>query len=422
MNLRRLFKNQRALETLVILVIGVVFIQIVALFIFSNYQTRAHHKALSQSIIPKVERTIRLARLLPIAELPQHFPDISSSGMILQLADKPVPNSQTLLDVNSRVLRYMLRQNFNDLLLSVRLNDTHWLIIQNHVPKHPYLVVGFIASIVAMLIVLLLLCLWVVQRLSMPLQDFAEAVQRFGQDVQAPPMAEMGPPEMREVAHAFNRMQNRVRRLLDDRTQMLAAISHDLRTPITRLQLRAEYLKDTPQYEKAIADLKEMEYMIASILSFARDYTSTEVMEHFDLNALIETICNDLADTGKAVVYQSDDVRRPFFGRLMALKRAITNLIENAVKYGNEANVSLVHNGHNLQIKIEDQGPGIPEDKLVKVFQPFYRVDSARTPNVGGAGLGLAVARDIISAHGGEIRLFNRKPKGLTALVTLPYA
>jgi signal transduction histidine kinase len=215
-------------------------------------------------------------------------------------------------------------------------------------------------------------------------------------------------------------MQDRVRRLLHDRTQMLAAISHDLRTPITRLQLRAEYLQGTNQYDKAIADLKEMENMISSILSFARDHVRSENMERFDLNALLQTLCDDLADVGSHVVYHSELQRMPYFGRIVALKRAINNLIENAVKYGDRAEVSLKQTDKELQIRISDEGPGIPQDQLEKVFAPFYRVDTARSPKKSGTGLGLAVARDIIRAHGGEIRLYNREPHGLTAVISLP--
>jgi len=265
------------------------------------------------------------------------------------------------------------------------------------------------------------MCAWAVKRLATPLGLFVNATKRFGVDVDAPPLALQGPPELQEVIVAFNEMQARVKRLLNDRTQMLAAISHDLRTPITRLQLRAEYLEDTNQYDKAIADLNEMENMISSVLSFARDHTQEEAMQRFDLNALLETLCNDMEDLGHDAVYHSDGSRAPYFGRISASRRAFTNLVENAIKYGEKVDVILKKVGDDiLEVKISDSGPGIPESQMEKVFSPFYRVDAARSLQKAGAGLGLAVARDVIRAQGGDIQLSNREPRGLMVQVSLP--
>ena len=191
-------------------------------------------------------------------------------------------------------------------------------------------------------------------------------------------MALQGSREMKEAIAAFNQMQSRIKRLVSDRTQMLAAISHDLRTPITRLQLRAEYISDEKQYNKSLDDLKEMETMISSILSFSRDYASTEPIELFDMNALLATMCDDFTDTGKPATYNCHDKRITIKARLIPIKRALTNLIENAIKYGESANISLIPQDELLQIKIEDAGPGIAEHQMDKVFDPFYRIDPAK--------------------------------------------
>ena len=160
--------------------------------------------------------------------------------------------------------------------------------------------------------------------------------------------------------------------------------------------------------------------MITSILAFSKDYASTDPIELFDMNALLETLCDDLSDTGKNVHYTALSQRIPVEGRLLPLKRAITNLIENAVKYGDQATVSIETSLTDIQIKIVDYGPGIAEHQMTKVFEPFYRIDPSRTPEVSGSGLGMAVSRDIIRAHGGDITLINTVPKGLTVIVTLP--
>ncbi len=232
-------------------------------------------------------------------------------------------------------------------------------------------------------------------------------------------MAVEGSREMREVIIEYNNMQEKIRRLVLDRTQMLAAISHDLRTPITRLLMRIEYLQGSEQYDKAVKDLKEMDQMIRSILAFARDYAANEVMEKFELGALLESICNDLVDTKLDVEYLSWDMHKVFYGRVNALRRAISNVIENAVKYGDKAYVQMELKQGEVQIKVKDCGPGIPEVEMEKVFAPFYRVDPARNPEKGGSGLGLAVSRDIIRSHAGDVKLYNSDEPGMGLLVVM---
>jgi signal transduction histidine kinase len=313
-----------------------------------------------------------------------------------------------------------IKENFNNINISINKGSNKWVNITIASKQPQPLIWGYPLVASALCIALLLLYLWSANRLSIPFEEFLRASKQFGVDLNAPPMALQGSREMKEAITAFNQMQSRIKRLVSDRTQMLAAISHDLRTPITRLQLRAEYISDEKQYNKSLDDLKEMETMISSILSFSRDYASTEPIELFDMNALLATMCDDFTDTGKPATYNCHDKRITIKARLIPIKRALTNLIENAIKYGESANISLIPQDESLQIKIEDAGPGIAEHQMDKVFDPFYRIDPARSPEISGSGLGMAVARDIIRAHGGDIKLHNSQPKGLTVLITLP--
>ncbi|MGK7888871.1 MAG: ATP-binding protein [Leptolyngbyaceae cyanobacterium] len=267
-----------------------------------------------------------------------------------------------------------------------------------------------------------LLAAWGTQRITAPLLQFAAAADRLGMDVNAPPLPERGSWELRQAAQAFNQMQERLQRLIGDRTFMLAAISHDLRTVLTRLRLRSEFIHDPVQQEKAQSDLAQMEMMLNSTLAFAKEDSTPESRTRLDLASLLQSICDDLADAGHQVDYQGLDspvslpVSLPMSsppkrliieGQPTALRRAFTNLIENGSIYGNVATVSIVTSSDGVEVAIADQGPGIPPEKQEAVFKPFVRLEQSRNRTTGGTGLGLAVARTVIRRHGGDIRLQN---------------
>lgn len=262
----------------------------------------------------------------------------------------------------------------------------------------------------------------IVWRVGKPIRRFADAAERLGRDVNAPPLDEKkGPREVRRGAKAFNEMQRRIRNFIEDRTRMLAAVSHDLRTPITRMRLRAEFVEDEEQREKMLKDLDEMEAMIAATLAFAKEDAASETSRKVDLAALVAALVDDMVETGEDVVYSGPD-SLPFEGRPVALKRAISNLLINAVKYGERARISLEENSVIVVITIDDDGPGIPANHLTRVFDPFYRVEDSRNRETGGTGLGLSVVRSVVTAHGGEITLVNRDDGGLRIVVRLPIA
>jgi signal transduction histidine kinase len=264
----------------------------------------------------------------------------------------------------------------------------------------------------------IVLAAWAARWLIRPLAAFGQAADRLGRDLRGAAIDEQGPSEIRHAARALNEMQARLSRFVEDRTQMLAAISHDLRTPITRLRLRAEFVEDAEQRAKVLSDLDDMERMTDSVLAFARDEAGGEDPQPVDLTALIESLCNDAEDAGTPVTC-AGALSAPVSGRPVALKRGFANLIDNAAKYGGGVAIQLRENGGDVAVEIDDDGPGIPDEDMEQVFAPFFRLDRSRGAGKG-SGLGLSVARSIFRAHGGDVALSNRPEGGLRATVTLP--
>ncbi|MBF0354025.1 MAG: HAMP domain-containing protein [Alphaproteobacteria bacterium] len=305
-------------------------------------------------------------------------------------------------------------------MISLKLADGSWLnaVIKGEPPDTLWrgrFLMGFAATT----LITLLLAAWAVSRAVRPLRLFAGAAERLGTDMAAPPLDESGPAEVKKAAHAFNRMQERLRRFVDDRTRMLAAISHDLRTPLTRMRLRAEFVDDEETRAKMLADLDEMEAMIGATLAFARDSAKAEDRRPIDLAQLLSGLATDMQETGRKATFLGPEAA-PFTGAPIALKRAFSNLVDNAIAYGGGADISLTAHSDRYEISIADEGPGIPEDLQERVFAPFFRIEGSRSRETGGVGLGLSVARDILRGHGGDISLANRQEGGLRVTVSLP--
>jgi signal transduction histidine kinase len=307
-----------------------------------------------------------------------------------------------------------------DLEVAVPLADGQWLFFATNLPSsNAGFSYQYLISMLVMALFIVAISVWAVRRMTAPLATVAQAADRFGRDVNAPPMPESGTIEMKQAASAFNAMQTKLRALIENRTRMLAALSHDLRTPLTLLRLRAENVDNAEERDKMLATIADMDAMIGATLNYAREQAADEPRRTTDVTALVQSVTDDMADAGLDVTMtQSPPVSIDC--QPAALKRALTNLIENAVKYGQRARVLLSDLPQAVEIAVEDDGPGIPKDQLTKVFEPFYRVESSRNRDTGGVGLGLAIARTVIEAQGGTLVLSNRQPQGLRALVTLP--
>jgi protein-histidine pros-kinase len=262
---------------------------------------------------------------------------------------------------------------------------------------------------------------WLAVRIATrPISRLAAAARALGEDPGGAPMETDGSVEVAQAAQAFNLMQQRIRDHVGERTRILAAISHDLLTPITRLRLRAELVDDEGLRAKIQSDLDAMQAIAREGLDYARSLEATAAAQPIDLNALAATLCDDATDMGWEVRC-SGTVQAPCLGRLDALRRALANLIENGVKFGGRVEVHLGESPAGFEIRIRDHGPGLPDAELEKVFEPFYRTEASRNRETGGTGLGLAIARNLIRAHGGNVRLENAaEGGGLEAIVTLP--
>ncbi len=307
----------------------------------------------------------------------------------------------------------------HELLGALPLPDGSWLNFSAAVFRPPASEHATLLSTTAMGVGILLLGLLVVRLIGRPLRALSDAADRFGGPGPVVHVPEEGPREVRHAAQAFNRMQGRIDRLIADRTQALAAVSHDLRTPIARLRLRAGFVEDGEAARAIDADLDEMEAMIDSTLAYLRGETESEPSKQADVVAMVETLCDAAADAGGDVVYAGPSQAKLVCSPV-TLKRAFSNLIDNAVKYGGGARVSLDDQGRELLVRIEDDGPGIPEANMQMVFEPFRRLETSRNRGTGGNGLGLTIARRAVEQHGGTLQLSNRPGGGLLALVHLP--
>ena len=304
--------------------------------------------------------------------------------------------------------------------IAVGLTDGSWLQIRLHGGRPPWRWgPGPLGWLLLAIVLVVCAAMWAAHRMTRPLRQFAQAADRFGVDVRAPPMPEDGSRELRRAAGAFNRMQERLRRFVDDRTMMLAAISHDLRTVLTRLRLRAEFIEDQEQQDKAVADIDEMQAMLDETLSFARDDAREEAPVATDLAALLQSLCHTLADTGQAVQFDGP-AHLTLQGRPVSLRRAFGSLLDNALRYGDRAELALRENNGEAVVEILDHGPGIPAEMREKVFAPFFRLEGSRSRETGGAGLGLASARAVFHRHGGHIGPHDGPAGGLLVRVSLP--
>ncbi len=271
-----------------------------------------------------------------------------------------------------------------------------------------------------LLVVVLVMALYVATRgITRPLSHLARAAEVIGDGGRAPQLAEQGARELRHAARAFNTMQDRLHRYLDSRTRVLAAMSHDLKTPLTRLRLQVETLiEDAALRARLGKELDEMEGMVHGALALFRGLDEQEAREPLDVNALIESVRKGFLEMGESVTV-SGRALAPFPGRPRALKRCLTNLVGNAVKFGKRAEVT-VQDGEAVRIHIRDEGPGIAPEELERVFEPFHRVEASRNRDTGGTGLGLSIARDVAQGHGGTVMLRNRPQGGLEAELILP--
>ncbi len=301
-------------------------------------------------------------------------------------------------------------------MVSMRLPDESWVNVSIFARLTPAVDAGHgtLISTTLMALGVIGISILVVRWMTQPLRSFADASHRLYGGAEAVPMKVQGPREVRDMAVAFNGMQERIKALVDSRTQTLAAVSHDLRTPLTRLRLKTEDIADAGLALTIQADLTEMEEMIDQTLAYLQGDRSSEAFRPVDLTALLATLADSAEDAGHKVVLEAAP-KIAISARPLALKRAISNVIQNAVKYADGAQLSLKDCGRMVEISIADNGPGIASDRLADAFEPFTRIETSRSKDTGGFGLGLAISRAVIEIHGGSISLENRPAAGSKA-------
>ena len=304
--------------------------------------------------------------------------------------------------------------------LVVQLESGAWLNAAMAKSKKPVWQSQSALALAISAVLLSMIAILAARRIGRPMDRLAQAAEAFGRGEALEELPEDGPEDIRRTTEAFNRMQERLQRFVNDRIGMLAAIGHDLRTPITSLRLRAEFITDLEMRDKILGTLDEMQAMTEATLAFAREEAGGEETRLVDLAALTESLCSDLADLDWDVVFADSD-RIPYRCRPASLRRAIRNLIENAIRYGELARVAMTVSEDHIEIAVDDNGSGIPAEEFERVFAPFFRLEESRSRETGGVGLGLSVARTIARSHGGDVVLENR-PGGFRAAIRLPLA
>jgi len=441
----RLWPRTLAARTAVVLLLGLALVQVAGLTIHAFDRIDLQRYAFVRDVAVRSMTVYRAVVLTPplqrgavLQELPRGpalSAELSDGPPLLDMPELP-PHLQHELQVNMRLvplppilrphdLRMLGGPGLPQLVIGMQLPDGDWLNLTVAVERpRPWHSPAFLWAFVLMTVAAALLTLWAVRRLTRPVGVLAAAAEALGRDVNAPPLPEDGPLEVATAAAAFNTMAARIRRFVQDRTELLTAIGHDLRTPITRLKLRAEFMEDEEQRRKMLSDLDELEAMVSATLAFGRDATSAEPVAPLDLAELLRTVLDEAGDAcpdaAERIGYDGP-AHMTLRARSLALKRALANLVTNAVNYGGGALVRLAPPADGVvRIDVDDDGPGIPPGELDRVFEPFHRGEPSRNRETGGVGLGLPIARNILRAHGGDVTLANRPSGGVRATVTLP--
>jgi signal transduction histidine kinase len=312
------------------------------------------------------------------------------------------------------------RRHHRIVLLAAQLDDGVWLDARLHAPgPDPWLVHRLLLATAALFVIVFGAAWWIARRLARPLRDLTRAAEGYEGRGPAEPVIPRGPSDLRRAVEAFNAMNRRTLALLDEKDRMLGAIGHDLRTPLASLRIRAENMGPEEERERLAATVDEMAATLEDILTLARTGRAREAVRPVDLAALADAVVEEFRELGRAAtLLPSPRAVLPVQPNL--LRRALRNLIDNAVAYGGGASVAVDERPGEIEIKVEDDGPGIPADRLAEVQEPFRRLESSRNRESGGAGLGLAIARAAAQAHGGRLELANRTEGGLRAALILP--
>ncbi|WP_369408870.1 ATP-binding protein [endosymbiont of Lamellibrachia barhami] len=452
-----------------LLLTGLVLAQLLSTFILLRDRGQVLYKSIRENLIIRTAGVVRLLDTLPAQDRQQLIPLLASPELQITLSSQPLPVPP--LERNSAIASKMIRRELLNRLpqdtevrisiegsltqpqmppmhrrhmmgggpmsgpwaymhglhtmalfshVQVQLQDGSWVHFKHGLSERLFDWPTRLLIVLAVLLIsVILLSLIGVRSLIRPLRELRQAAEGLGRDIRQPPLDETGPTEVGETAKAFNTMQTRLKNYIEDRAGILAAVSHDLKTPLTRMRLRTDLMEDEELRVKTQKDLDDMESMVSATLDFMRGTETSESSQRLDLMALLESIQEDALEAGGNVQLLGQ-ITRLYNGKPLALKRCIVNLVVNAVRYGGQTDIRVEDAEEAVDISICDRGPGIPEDALKKVFDPFFRLENSRAQHTGGTGLGLGIARNIARAHGGDLVLYNRSEGGLCVKLSLP--
>jgi len=432
--LKRLMPTGLYSRSLIIIVAPMVILQAFVTYVFMDRHWQMVTERLSQNTIADIALLLSEYEQNPLPETAAQISSRANGFLSMSVAFLPgeslptTPSSQYgLLDrslsdeIRSQINRpfWINTEQYND-YVDIRIAYPGGVMRTLALRSHVYAANShiFIAWMVGASLVLLTVAILFLRNQIRPIERLAEAAEGFGTGRDVPSFKPQGASEVRRAAVAFLEMRERIRRQIEQRTAMLAGVSHDLRTPLTRFKLQLAMLKDTPETEELRADVREMERMLEDYLDFARGH-QREATEITELGDLLAEIQNDAERKGHSVALQlHGDLALPL--RRNAFKRCLTNIIDNAGKYARHVWVTAVRDEDDIDIVVDDDGAGIPDDQMEEVFRPFYRLDAARNLDAGGTGLGLAIARDIARGHGGDVQLSKSPMGGLRAVIHVP--
>jgi two-component system, OmpR family, sensor kinase len=427
-------------RTIIILLVGIGIVHVASLW---TYQLALHHEVVSANDARLADRLISLKRSVmraDVAEREMVAHELSGGPFEAHWSDKEHavaggPGSEQLKGLKERLQQLAPEIAEGGIVVGAnkdKPDDPHIALISMQLPDQTWINVsvvnpattpdaghGTLLSTSLMALGAVLVSIFLVRWLSRPLSTFAGAAHQLYRDGKMVIVPEKGPHEVRTLAVAFNDMQRRIGQLIDDRTQALAAVSHDLKTPITRLRFRAEDIADSESRAAVAADLDDMERMINQTLTYLRGENLSEPLQPVDLAAILTTITDAETDLGSQTTLQSPR-SVVIEGHHMALKRAFENIVGNAIKYGQRADVAVHEQDKTIEVTVADHGPGVPQGLRDQVFEPFSRLETSRNKDTGGFGLGLAIAKRVFSQHNGQVQLQDNTPRGLRVVITLP--
>ena len=417
-----LHKIQRLLNTKIMLTLlaFMLILHLTLLFFYVKESRQDKQFNQRQIMIQKIYNTVSTITNSPDDHKEQSVAAIDDPALSVSLSTSPLEDA-TVNKVSYWEIHQLLKnQNPARFSLSIQYQPHQWINIKATIIKQAISQQLALFIIEIFIFSACFISAWSIYRFTQPLRRFKTVAETLGVDLHTKPLDIYGPKVVQETAQALNLMQTRIQDLIRDRTQMLAAISHDLRTPITRLKLRSQFLEDQNLKAQFNNDLDEMTIMISETLHFASNDSIKEPLQRIDFTSFIHTLYHEQQDLGHNITLACPQSRIIVNARPITLKRALNNIINNAIKFSTQVTINIITKPKTVSIEIKDNGPGINEKELETVFEPFYRSEPSRSRDTGGVGLGLAVARDIIKTHHGTITLSNLKPTGLMATIKLP--